>query len=159
MKFQSLHQSPLKVATPPAEGSYDYPMVQLRGFRDQYNPAGITGCAIGFPGVQGCAFPGGGSLSLPEFTGYQLQAQEFRLYVPAGTKSVMFAGYAPQRERAAFVMRFGQAPTRTAPLSGDEYHAVQATERIDTSFATLVNSQADMVVVHDGGGTVRFLGG
>jgi len=157
--FQSLHQSALKVATPPAEGTYEYPMIQLRGFRDQYNPAGITGCAIGFPGAKGCAFPGGGSLALPEFTGYQLQSREFRFYVPAGTKSVMFAGYAPQRELAAFAMRFGQAPIRTTSLSNEEYSATQAAERIDTSFATLVNSQADMVVVHDGGGTVRFLGG
>lgn len=95
---------------------------------------------------------------MPEFTGYKLQTKEFRFYAPAGTKSVMFAGYAPQRAIAAFAMRFGQPPERSSALSTVEYLQAQEKERVDQSFPKLYNG-GELVVVHDGGGTVRFLGG
>lgn len=134
-------------------------MLKTRGFREQYNPDGVTGCAIGVPGTSGCAFRGGGSLSLPAFTGYKLQAREFRFFVPEGTRSVMFAGYAPQRAMAAFTMRYSVEPSRVAGLSDEEYRHFQATEKIDTSFQSLLNASSDQIAVHDGGGTIRFLGG
>jgi hypothetical protein len=157
--FVSLHQSALKIALPPAAGTYNYTFDSKIGFKQQYAPEGVTGCAIGYA-TGGCAFPGGGSLALPEFTNYQLQYKEFKVFIPAGTRSFMFSGYAPQRTEAAFALRYGAAPVREAALSAAEYANVQATEHIDTTFARLVNEPgADHLVVHDGGGTVRFVGG
>ncbi|MES2609396.1 MAG: hypothetical protein V4679_04095 [Pseudomonadota bacterium] len=156
--FVSLHQSSLRIALPPAAGSYNYKFDSKVGFKQQYAPQGATGCAIGYA-TGGCAFPGGGSLALPEFTGYQLQYKEFKIFIPAGTRSFMFSGYAPQRTQSAFVLRYGSAPVREAALSGAEYQNAQTSERIDTSFSRLVNERADQLVVHDGGGTLRFVGG
>ena len=156
--FVSLHQSALKIALPPPAGSYSYKFDTKIGFKQQYAPQGVTGCAIGYA-TGGCAFPGGGSLALPEFTGYQLQYKEFKVFIPAGTRSFMFSGYAPQRTQSAFVLRYGSAPVREAALSGAEYQNAQTGERIDSSFARLVNERAEQFVVHDGGGTVRFVGG
>ncbi len=157
--FVSLHQSPLRIALPPAAGSYDYTFNTKIGFKQQYAPEGITGCAIGYS-TGGCAFPGGGSLALPEFTGYQLQYKEFKIYIPAGSRSFMFSGYAPQATESAFALRYGSAPVREAALGAAEYQTVKSTEQIDTTFSRLVNEPAaDHLVVHDGGGTVRFVGG
>jgi hypothetical protein len=157
--FVSVHQSPLKIALPPAAGSYNYSFDTRVGFKQQYAPQGVTGCAIGYA-TGGCAFPGGGSLALPEFAGYQLQYKEFKIYIPAGTRSFLFSGYAPQRSQSAFALRYGSAPVREAALSGAEYQNAQTSERIDTAFARLVNERArDHFVVHDGGGTLRFVGG
>ncbi len=156
--FVSMHQSAHKIALPPAAGGFDYTFDTKVGFKAQYAPTGVTGCAIGF-GTGGCAFPGGGSLSLPEFTGFQMQNQEFKIFIPAGTRSFLFSGYAPQGSQSAFVLRYGKEPTRTAPLSGNEYQTAQTGERIDTSFARLINEDVDHFVVHDGGGTLRFVGG
>lgn len=156
--FVSVHQFPLKIALQPTAGSLEYPRDVRTGFKQQYAPDGASGCAIGFTRT-GCAFPGGGSLSLPEYTGYQLQAAEYRIFIPAGTKSFLFSGYAPQRAVAAFALRYGAPPNRTAGLSGAEYQTAQSTEKIDTAFSTLVTSRSDLIVVHDGGGTVRFSGG
>ncbi|EJE50914.1 hypothetical protein PMI14_04398 [Acidovorax sp. CF316] len=156
--FVSLHQSALKIALPPAAGSYNYKFDTRIGFKQQYAPTGVTGCAIGYA-TGGCAFPGGGSLALPEFTGYQLQNKEFKIFIPAGTRSFMFSGYAPQRTQSAFALRYGSAPVREAALSGAEYQAAQTSERIDSAFSRLVNERSEQLVVHDGGGTLRFVGG
>ncbi len=156
--FVSMHQSAYKIALPPAAGSFNYTFETKVGFKEQYAPTGVTGCAIGF-GTGGCAFPGGGSLSLPEFTGFQMQNQEFKIFIPAGTRSFLFSGYAPQGSQSAFVLRYGKEPTRVAALSGAEYQAAQTSERIDTAFTRLVNQDVDHFVVHDGGGTLRFVGG
>ncbi len=157
--FVSLHQSALRIALPPAAGTFDYTFDTKIGFKQQYSPEGITGCAIGYP-TGGCAFPGGGSLALGEFTGYQLQDKEFKIFIPAGSRSFLFSGYAPQGSQSAFVLRYGSEPTRVAGLSGAEYQTAQTGERIDTSFARLINEpNADHFVVHDGGGTLRFVGG
>ena len=156
--FVSMHQSAHKIALPPAPGTFTYTFDTKVGFKAQYAPTGVTGCAIGF-GTGGCAFPGGGSLSLPEFTGFQMQSQEFKIFIPAGSRSFLFSGYAPQGTQSAFVLRYGKEPTRTAPLSGSEYQAAQTGERIDTAFARLVTQDVDHFVVHDGGGTLRFVGG
>lgn len=153
--FVSLHQTPLRIALPSLGGSYLFE--NPAGFKAQYSPEGLSGCAIGY-NKSDCAFPGGGSLALPEYTGYQLAYREWRFYVPAGAKSVMLSGYAPQRAIAGFVMRFGAVPDRQAELDGWEYQDAQANEHIDTSFARLVAGE-EVVVVHDGGGTVRFIGG
>lgn len=157
--FVSVHQTPLRIALPPAAGTYDYTFDTKTGFKQQYAPEGVSGCAIGYA-TGGCAFPGGGSLALPEFTGYQLQYKEFKIYIPAGARSFLFSGYAPQRTESAFVLRYGSAPVREAALSAAEYQNVQSSEHIDTTFSRLVNEPTtDHFVVHDGGGTVRFVGG
>jgi len=156
--FVSLHQSALRIALPPAAGSYHYKFDTKVGFKQQYAPQGATGCVIGYA-TGGCAFPGGGSLALPEFTGYQLQSKEFKIFIPAGTRSFMFSGYAPQRTQSAFVLRYGSAPVREAALSGAEYQKAQTGERIDSAFQRLVNERSEQLVVHDGGGTLRFVGG
>ena len=157
-RFISVHQTPLKIATPPPSGTYQYGAENPVGFKQQYAPTGVSGCAIGYS-VGGCAFPGGGSLALPEFTGYKLQASEFKIYIPAGAKTLMLSGYAAQYSRSAFVMRFGAEPTRTGALNDGEYAAAQSSERIDQSFANLINNHAELLVVHDGGGTLRFVSG
>lgn len=157
--FVSIHQSVLRIALPPAAGTYNYTFDTRIGFRQQYAPDGASGCAIGYA-TGTCAFRGGGSLGLPEFTGYQLQYKEFKIYIPAGTRSFLFSGYAPQRSQSAFVLRYGSAPAREAALSSAEYRNAQSSERIDTSFARLVSERSsDHFVVHDGGGTLRFVGG
>lgn len=157
--FVSLHQSPLRIALPPATGTYDYTFDTRIGFKQQYAPEGVTGCAIGYA-TGGCAFPGGGSLALPEFTGYQLQYKEFKIYIPAGSRSFLFSGYAPQATESAFALRYGSAPVREAAPSAAEYQNIKSTEHIDSTFSRLVNEPAaDHLVVHDGGGTVRFVGG
>ncbi|MBB6559672.1 hypothetical protein HNP48_002339 [Acidovorax soli] len=156
--FVSMHQSAHKIALPPAPGTFNYTFDTKVGFKAQYAPTGVTGCAIGF-GTGGCAFPGAGSLSLPEFTGFQMQNQEFKIFIPAGTRSFLFSGYAPQGTQSAFVLRYGKEPTRVAALSGAEYQNAQTSERIDTSFSRLIKEDVDHFVVHDGGGTLRFVGG
>ncbi|MFN9470771.1 MAG: hypothetical protein ACK59X_04900, partial [Acidovorax sp.] len=156
--FVSMHQTAHKIALPPPAGSFNYTFDTKVGFKEQYAPTGVTGCAIGF-GTGGCAFPGGGSLSLPEFTGFQMQNQEFKIFIPAGARSFLFSGYAPQGTQSAFVLRYGKEPTRVAPLSGAEYQNAQTGERIDTSFSRLIQEDVDHFVVHDGGGTLRFVGG
>ncbi len=157
--FVSIHQSVLRIALPPAAGTFNYTFDTKIGFKQQYAPDGASGCAIGYA-TGSCAFRGGGSLGLPEFTGYQLQYKEFKIYIPAGTRSFLFSGYAPQRSQSAFVLRYGSAPVREAALSSTEYRNAQSNERIDTSFARLVSERSsDHLVVHDGGGTLRFVGG
>jgi hypothetical protein len=158
--FVSIHQFALKIATPPQpnDPTFTYGTINPVGFKNQYDPSGVPGCAIGFPNQSGCAFPGSGSLSLPELTNYKLQAREFRFYVPAGTKSVFFGGYAPQRTQSAFALRFAEPPTRFAALNVSEYAAAQANEHVDSSFKRLI-SGVELFVVHDGGGSLRFLAG
>lgn len=53
--FVSVHQSALRIALPPAPGTFTYPFDNKVGFKEQYAPTGVTGCAIGF-GTGGCAF-------------------------------------------------------------------------------------------------------
>lgn len=153
--FVSLHQQPLRIALPPV--GIEYPSINPRGFKEQYAPTGATGCAIGITNT-GCAFPGSGSLAFPEFTGYLLQAREFKFYIPAGAKYVMFGGYLPQRVNAAFALRFEAEPTRRADLSAGEYAQAQMNERIGDAFANLVKNKQELIVVHDGGGSLRFIG-
>lgn len=157
--FVSLHQSPLKIALKPQGESYEYPIATFTGFKNQYAPTGVTGCAIGAPGAFDCGFRGAGSLFLPEFTGYQLQAREFKVFIPAGAKNFLFSGYVPQRANVAFVLRYGKEPTRVQPLNEGEYAQSQVSEKIDTAFPRLVSEDRDHFVVHDGGGTLRFSGG
>ena len=156
--FVSMHQSAHRIALALPAGGSSYTFDTKVGFKEQYAPTGVTGCAIGF-GTGGCAFPGGGSLSLPEFTGFQMQNKEFKIFIPAGTRSFLFSGYAAQGTQSAFVLRYGKEPTRVAALSGSEYQAAQTGERIDSAFTRLVNEDVDHFVVHDGGGTLRFVGG
>lgn len=157
--FLSVHQLPHKTPLPPAAGSFTYTFDTKIGFKEQYAPTGVTGCAIGF-GTGGCAFPGGGSLPLPEFTGAQLQPhKEFKIFVPAGTRSLLLSGYAPLATQSAFVLRYGKEPVRLAPLSDAEYQAARTGQHVEALFSRLVKEGAEQFVVHDGSGSLRFMGG
>jgi hypothetical protein len=157
--FLSIHQLPHQTALPPAAGTFQYKFDTKVGFKEQYAPTGVTGCAIGF-GTGGCAFPGGGSLPLPEFTGAQLQPhKEFKIFIPAGTRSLLLSGYAPLHTQSAFVLRYGKEPVRLDPLSEAEYQAARTGERVDALFSRLVKDGAEQLVVHDGSGSLRFMGG
>lgn len=48
--------------------------------------------------------------------------KEFKIYIPKGTFFAGASGYLPQKTRFAVVLKIGQAPSRTAPLSQEEYH-------------------------------------
>lgn len=157
--FVSIHQLPHKTARPLAAGSAQYSFDTKVGFKEQYAPTGITGCAIGF-GTGGCAFPGGGSLPLPEFTGAQLQQhKEFKIFIPAGTRSLLLSGYAPLHTQSAFVLRYGKEPARLDPLSEAEYQAARTGQHVEALFSRLVKDGAEQLVVHDGSGSLRFMGG
>ena len=157
--FVSIHQLPHKTPLPPAAGSFTYPFDTKIGFKEQYAPTGVTGCAIGF-GTGGCAFPGGGSLPLTEFTGAQLQQhKEFKIFIPAGTRSLLLSGYAPLATQSAFVLRYGKEPVRLAPLSDAEYQAARTGQHVEALFSRLVKEDAEQFVVHDGSGSLRFMGG
>jgi hypothetical protein len=157
--FVSIHQLPHKTPLPPAAGSFTYTFDTKVGFKEQYAPTGVTGCAIGF-GTGGCAFPGGGSLPLTEFTGAQLQHhKEFKIFIPAGTRSLLLSGYAPLATQSAFVLRYGKEPVRLAPLSDAEYQAARTGQHVEALFSRLVKEDAEQFVVHDGSGSLRFMGG
>lgn len=157
--FLSVHQLPHKIARPPAAGSYQYTFDTKIGFKEQFAPTGVAGCAIGF-GMGGCAFPGAGSLSLPEFTGAQLQQhKEFKIFIPAGTRSLLLAGYAPLGTQSAFVLRYGKEPVRLTALSDAEYQAARTGQHVEALFSRLVKEDAEQFVVHDGSGSLRFMGG
>lgn len=157
--FVSIHQLPHKTPLPPAAGSFTYTFDTKVGFKEQYAPTGVTGCAIGF-GTGGCAFPGGGSLPLTEFTGAQLQPhKEFKIFIPAGTRSLLLSGYAPLATQSAFVLRYGKEPVRLTPLSDAEYQAARTGQHVEALFSRLVKEDAEQFVVHDGSGSLRFMGG
>ncbi len=160
--FTSLHQYSLRIARKPAEGSYDYEFYNYVGFKNQYNPDdAMTGCSIGTL-TGSCAFPWAEATTVGlSFTdrmiGYNVP-KAFRFFVTAGTTDVRMAGYAQQRTAFVYAIRMGQAPSRTAAVSAAEYSAIQANEHIDSSYSRLANGE-EILVAHDGGGTVRFLSG
>lgn len=161
--FKSLHQFNLRIAKKPAEGSYDYEFFSYVGYKNQYDPADqVAGCALGVLKNNICAFPWNEASTVAmNFTenmiGYNVP-KSFRFYVSSGRTDLRMSGYAPQRTAFAFALRLGQPPTRTQPISATEYVSLQQSERIDTSYARLAKGE-EIVVVHDGGGTVRFLSG
>lgn len=161
--FRSLHQYSVRVATPPAPGTFDYGAVNLVGFKSQYDPnESIAGCATGALANTSCAFPWTGSgtvgLSFTEALINYNVPSAFRFFVTSGSTDVRMTGYSAQRTAIVFAVRMGRAPTRTAAVTAAEYSSIQANEKIDTSFARLSNGE-EILVAHDGGGTVRFLSG
>ena len=162
--YTSWHQSALRIATPPAAGSYTYQFIYPTGFKNQFDPNNsVTSCAMGYVKNSDCAFPGGlsdGSLTMSFSENYNLYQvpENIRFFVPSGTKEVRLVGYAQQKTAFAFVMRMGQPPTRSAPVGAAEYSQIQVSEKVDTSFQRLVNGE-EILVVHDGGGTLRMLSG
>lgn len=47
--------------------------------------------------------------------------KEFKIYIPKGSFFAGASGYLPQKTRFAVVLKVGQAPKRTTPLSQEEY--------------------------------------
>lgn len=156
--FSSLHQYSYSVAK---SGTYE--KVYYTGFKNQYNPNdALTACQMGMNASGGCAFPLTTDatevvLSMPELSPYAI-ATSFKMYLPAGTYAVNVAGYVPQNTQYAYALRFNAEPARTSALSSAEYSAAQTSENISTSFTRLVNGE-EILVAHDGGGTLRFVGG
>lgn len=162
-QFTSLHQFDLRVAMKPPEGSYDYQYSLLKSFKNQYNPnESVAGCNSGAVKNNLCAFPWTDSMTVAlNFTDNLINynvPKNFRFYVTDGMTDVRMAGYAPQRSAFVFVIRKGQAPQRTQSVTAAEYYSIQQSENIDTSYQRLAAGQ-EIMVAHDGGGTVRFLSG
>lgn len=84
-----------------------------------------------------------------------------KVYVPAGTTGFSILGYLPQQTIYAVAARFGQPPTRVAPLGGGvgvgEYAQIISIFREDTAFAKLLAGE-EMIQVHDGGGATGYAG-
>ncbi len=161
--FRSLHQYPVRIATPPPPGTFDYGAVNLVGFKSQYDPnENVAGCASGALANTSCAFPwttsGSVGLSFTESLINYNVPSAFRFFVTSGSTDVRMTGYAAQRTAIVFAIRMGRAPSRTAAVTAAEYSSIQSSERVDTSFARLSNGE-EILVAHDGGGTVRFLSG
>ncbi len=162
-QFTSLHQFDLRIAMRPADGSYDYQYSFLKSFKNQYNPNdSVAGCYNGALKNNFCAFPWSESSTIAlNFTENLINynvPKNFRFFVTDGMTDVRMAGYAPQKSAFAFVIRKGQAPQRTQAVTAAEYSSIQQSENIDSSYQRLAAGQ-EIVVTHDGGGTVRFLSG
>ena len=161
--YRSLHQFNLRVARPPAPGSFEYTFSNLVGFQSQYNPNdAVAGCAIGAIANTQCAFPwteaGTVALNFTEaLIGYNVPGS-MRFFVTSGASDIRMTGYAAQKTAFVFAMRMGRAPARTASVSAAEYASIQMSEKVDTSFSRLASGQ-EILVTHDGGGTLRFLSG
>lgn len=157
--YWSIHQQPLRIATPPVSG-YEYGNVYKAGFKEQYNPDdSVAGCLIGIAGKAGCAFPGGPVLGLGEFTNYLLKQQQFKIYIPAGATEMTLSGYYPQNVKGAFALKFGAAPSRSVHVAEPEYGQAQRAEKVNEAFKALVTDGRELVIVHDGGGSMRFIAG
>lgn len=168
--FTSIHQYPYAVSKPPAKppvldsnGNPTYPSESYIGFQKQYDPNNpLTECQMGLKSDGGCAFPmtvrdGDVGWSLPNISNYRL-SPNFKFYLPTGTFQVSAAGFVPQDTQYAFALRLYDEPKRTAQLTADEYAAAKLADNMLTTFTRLVNGE-EIIVVHDGGGTIRMLGG
>lgn len=155
--FWSVHQEGLKIALQPPAGTYNYSFAYPVGFKAQYNPDDVGGCVMGFKINTSCAFPSMGSYSLPEFTQYKLAKSKFKVYVPPGTKELRFGGYYPQGTKAAFAIKYGAPPVK-ASINDAEYAQAQVNEKVTTAFPRIIAGE-EIIVVHDGGGSMRFLAG
>lgn len=162
-QFISLHQYSIKVSKAPAAGSYDYSTESFQGFKNQYSPShAVTGCWIGILKNSVCAFPWSDAATVAmnyteSLIGYNVP-KNFRFFVTSGSANVMMAGYAPQKSAFVFALRMGQSPSRTSAVGAAEYSNIQRNEHVDTSYARLAAGE-EILVAHDGGGTVRFLSG
>lgn len=57
------------------------------------------------------------------------------------------------------MLRYGKEPARLAPLSDAEYQAARTGQHVEALFSRLVKEDDEQFVVHDGSGSLRFMGG
>lgn len=152
--FFSMHQIERKIAIGlDSAGLYKYSPA-LTGFRNQYNPVGVTGCGIGMPQfVSECYLSTGLSAFVSGYSGYR----EIKTYIPAGTLMFSVAGFLPQNTSYAVAARIGRPPSRTAALSSAEYQTVKTGQNRNLAFNRLLAGQ-EVILVHDGGGVMILSG-
>ena len=152
--FFSMHQIERKIAMGlDSTGLYKYSPA-LTGFRNQYNPVGVTGCGIGVPQfVSECYLSTGLSAFVSGYSGYR----EIKTYIPAGTLMFSVAGFLPQNTSYAVAARIGRPPSRTAALSSAEYQTVKTGQNRNLAFNRLLAGQ-EVILVHDGGGVMILSG-
>ena len=158
-QFLSLHQFPVTYrisSALDASGSLYYTWTpQLFGFKDQFAPTGVSGCVMGYPELRTlCDRPANGfSLTLPGYSSYA----QYKVYIPAGTKYFVLAGYLPQSVQYAVASKFDSPPVRTTALSPEEYQTAKLGQHIEKDFARLLNGE-ERLIVHDGGGSITLSG-
>lgn len=158
-QFQSLHQFPLTYnisSSLDASGNLFYTKTpQLFGFKDQFAPAGVSGCVMGYPELrtQCQTVNGGFGFTLEGYSSYT----EYRVYIPAGTTFFGLSGYLPQSMQYAAAVKLGGPPSRTTMLSPAEYEAAKAGQNRNTDFARLLAGE-ERLIVHDGGGSISLSG-
>jgi hypothetical protein len=156
--FTSLHQMPLtyvRSSTIDANGElFIVNTDPLIGFRDQYAPMGIPGCVMGYPEYQGLctSVTGGLSFSLPG----QTTLREFKVYIPAGTKSLSLKGNLPQTTKYAVAVKLGGPPTMTS-LSDSSYDLYRTAANAANAPAQLLAGQ-EAVLAHNFGGEISLVG-
>lgn len=136
------------------------PIVLSGSFQNLYAPTGVSGCSIGVTSLKSlCSQPGYGALQL-QFPGYSFppNANEVKVYIPAGTMRFTMVASMPQGTIAAAALRMDTAPTRVAELSNAEYSAAQSTMKYDTIFSRLL-AGSEVIQTHDGGGTFTIAWG
>ncbi len=164
-QFWSLHQSPVVFnisSSLDAGGNIVYQKTsQLFGFKDQFDPtgtgttAGVTACLIGYPEFRNkCQTVNGGFAFTID--GYSSN-QEFKVYVPAGTKFFGVSGYMPQSVQYGVAVKLGSPPARTEFLTEAEYQAAKSGQNRFQDFQRLVNGE-ERIIVHDGGGAISLSG-
>jgi hypothetical protein len=164
-QFWSLHQSPVVFnisSSLDAGGNLVYQKTsQLFGFKDQFDPtgtgttAGVTACLIGYPEFRNkCQTVNGGFAFTID--GYSSN-QEFKVYVPAGTKFFGVSGYMPQSVQYGVAVKLGSPPARTEFLTEAEYQAAKSGQNRFQDFQRLVNGE-ERIIVHDGGGAISLSG-
>lgn len=163
--FVSLHQISKRTAKSADPVHYTYEFVHNTGFRSQYNPDDpITGCEIGALASGQCGFPfttpGQVALSSSEKMVDENGnvPDSFKFYVPPGLSQVTLLGWAPQRTAYAYAIRMNQLPQRTQGVNANDYLSIQRGMNVDSSFPRLAKGD-EILTVHDGGGTILFLGG
>ena len=148
--FISIHQMAEVTIAKPSGGSE-----VLLGFKKQYAPTGISGCAIGYPEYRSlCVTPVGGlAFSLPGWMTFT----RHRVFIPAGTTFFSLTGNLPQNVKCAVAIKFGSAPSRTQPLSDAEYETRRSSQNIETAYSKLAAGQ-ELVMVHSYGGNMSLSG-
>lgn len=127
--FSSVHQLPKKIFKP------DYTLYEpsFVGYKNQFNPNHpATGCALGVSQYSSqCSSPGSSnvfSISSEIVNGTYGYTQhgtysekQFKIFIPPGAFYGSGILYLPQRTRVALVAKLQSPPSRTSPLTMDEY--------------------------------------
>lgn len=147
--FFSLHQQAI-VSIQKSNGGFE----ELRGFKNQFAPTGISGCAIGYPELRSlCATPTGGlAFNIPGYFTYT----RHRVFIPAGTTFFALTGNLPQNVKCAVAVKLGSSPSRVNSLSDAEYET-RRSQNTENTYSKL-SSGEEIVLVHSYGGNMTLSG-